>query len=266
MPRPRRTHRRTTRAHGAARRLEGGFGLAQSTAIAALEHDEHHAVQDEHGRHGHLVVEVLVHQIVEQEADDGSRDAADGHHAPQTPRALLLDGVLLRRERVQLVEVQDEHGHDGAQLDDHEEQGQKLVGHLQLHELVHEDHMAGRGDGQPFGDALHDADEEGLQCFDDHACVSLVGSMRLSFALMMVLQHGDGQKRHRQAQSHENELGKLLAQRDGGKGDERHYERRHLAKVGDAVVERGVHLTALLVGGSLATRTFRRARRRGDVV
>ena len=28
--------------------------------------------------------------------------------------------------------------------------------------------MARRGDGQPFGDALDDADEEGFQRFDDH--------------------------------------------------------------------------------------------------
>ena len=66
------------------------------------------------------------------------------------------------------MEVQDEHGHDGTQLDDHQEQLQELRRHVQLHELVHENHVARGRDGQPFGDALHDADEERLQNFDEH--------------------------------------------------------------------------------------------------
>ena len=45
------------------------------------------------------------------------------------------------------------------------------VGHLQLHEFVHENHVAGGRDGQPLGDALDDADEKRFQCFDDHARV-----------------------------------------------------------------------------------------------
>ena len=66
------------------------------------------------------------------------------------------------------MEVQGEHGQDGADLDDHQEQRKELRGNLELHEIVDEDHMARRRDGQPFGDALDDAYEEGLQRFNDH--------------------------------------------------------------------------------------------------
>ena len=48
------------------------------------------------------------------------------------------------------MEIEDQHRHDGAQLDDDEKQGQKVVRHLQLHELVDEDHVPGGRDGQPF--------------------------------------------------------------------------------------------------------------------
>ena len=39
----------------------------------------------------------------------------------------------------------------------------KCFRHIQLDEFVHEDHMAGAADGQPFGDSLDDADDD---CFD----------------------------------------------------------------------------------------------------
>lgn len=57
------------------------------------------------------------------------------------------------------MEVQREHGQDGADLDDHQKQRKKLRGNLELHEIIDENHMARRRDGQPFGDALDDADQ-----------------------------------------------------------------------------------------------------------
>ncbi len=152
----------------AARGGNHGLGLAQALAVAALEHDEDDAVQDEHRGHDDLVVEVLVYPIIEREAEDRGGNATDHDHPPQPPRALLLGRALARREGVELVEVQDEHGEDGADLDHHEEQGEELFRYLQLDELVDEDHVAGRRDGKPFGDALDDADEEGLERFDNH--------------------------------------------------------------------------------------------------
>ena len=60
------------------------------------------------------------------------------------------------------MEVEDDHRHDGADLDNHQEKCQEVFGHLQLHELVHQDHMSGGRYGQPFGDAFDNAHKQGL--------------------------------------------------------------------------------------------------------
>ena len=70
----------------------------------------------------------------------------------------------------------------------------------------------------------------------------------LAPALVVILQRRDGQQRDRQAQPHENELGKLLTERHGGKRDERYDERDELAQVGDAIVERGMQIATMPVG------------------
>ena len=116
----------------------------ETATIASLEHDEHNAVQNEHGRDGDLVIEMLVHEIVERKTEHGSRQASNDDHAPKAPRAATLVDRFARREGVELMEVQREHGQDGADLDDHQKQRKKLRGNLELHEIVDEDHMARR--------------------------------------------------------------------------------------------------------------------------
>ena len=66
------------------------------------------------------------------------------------------------------MEVQRKHGQDGADLDYHQEKRQELVGNLQLDEVVDDDHVARRRNGQPFRNALDDAEQQRLQRFDDH--------------------------------------------------------------------------------------------------
>ena len=143
-------------------------GLLEAAMVAALEHDEDDAVQDEHRGNADLVVKMLVHPIVEREAEHRRRNAPDDDHAPQPPGAFALRRRLLETEGVELVEVHDDDGENRADLDDHEEQGEELVGYLQFHELVDEDHVAGRRDGQPFGNAFDNALEQGFQDFDNH--------------------------------------------------------------------------------------------------
>ena len=58
---------------------------------------------------------------------------------PHSRQVLLrCAGVFLKAEGVELMEVHDDDGENRADLDDHEEQGEELVGHLQLHELVNQ--------------------------------------------------------------------------------------------------------------------------------
>ena len=64
------------------------------------------------------------------------------------------------------MEIEQDDRHDSAQLDDHEEEREELIAHVELHEFIDQDHVARRRDGEPFGDAFDDADEEG---FENHA-------------------------------------------------------------------------------------------------
>ena len=77
------THARMT----AARRFHFCERFLETATIASLEHDEHNAVQNEHGRDGDLVIEILVHEVVERKTEHGSRQASNDDHAPQAPRA-----------------------------------------------------------------------------------------------------------------------------------------------------------------------------------
>ena len=60
------------------------------------------------------------------------------------------------------MEKQHDDGDDGAQLDHHIEHGLKCFGHIQGHEFIQQNQMARGRNGQPFGDALHDAEEDGF--------------------------------------------------------------------------------------------------------
>ena len=78
--------------------------------------------------------------------------------------AVALGGnALFGREGVQLVEKQQQHRKNSTQLDHHLEHLIKGCSHIQLDKLIQQNHMSCGGDGQPFGDALHNAEQNGLQ-------------------------------------------------------------------------------------------------------
>ena len=60
----------------------------------------------------------------------------------------------------------DHNRHDGADLDNDQEQLQKLIAYVELHEFIDQDHMTRRGDRKPFGDALGDTEQQRLQGFN----------------------------------------------------------------------------------------------------
>ena len=150
----------------------GALGLGEAVAVADLDQDEDDAVDDERGGDhdgGDVLVghDVGLDPLVEQQAHNGSGDGADDHLGPDSPGHALLPLGFARRERVELVEEQHEHRHDGAQLDDHEKRAVELGRHVQRDERLEQHHMARRRDRQPFGDALDDAEEDCLERFDD---------------------------------------------------------------------------------------------------
>ena len=131
---------------------------------AVLHHKEEHAVQNQHGGYGDVVIEVLLHPIV-QRTDDQHRQGGGYHLEPQVPHAGLGDDLALPQpEGPQLIPEQHHHGQNGTQLDDHPEHGHELFTGIELDDLFHQNHVTGGGDGQPLGNALHDTHQDR---FDD---------------------------------------------------------------------------------------------------
>ena len=51
----------------------------------------------------------------------------------------------------------DDHSQNRSQLDDDQEHIHKLLADVELDKLIHQDHMPGAGDRQPFRDPLYNA-------------------------------------------------------------------------------------------------------------
>ena len=151
----------------------GGHELHTLGGAAPLDHDERHAVCHERGGDHGRVVEVLLHPVVQRQADRRGGDAAQHDLAPELPGIAPAVLALRGAERIQLVEKQHADSQDGTELDNHEvhiDEGgvARRVGvHAHLHELVHQDHMARGRDRQPLRDALDDAQQHRFQQFDD---------------------------------------------------------------------------------------------------
>lgn len=135
-------------------------GLLIRTVV--FHHDEQHPEEDEHDRHGPVVVKQGGEGVVERDADDGG---GQGGHDDLPPHGhLIVVGFEspFEMEGEQLVPEQDHHGQDGTQLDDHQVHVHEGWTDIQLDEFVEQDHVSGAADGQPLGDPLHNAEEDGF--------------------------------------------------------------------------------------------------------
>ena len=61
------------------------------------------------------------------------------------------------------MKEQQDHGKDRAQLDYDLKHVVEFLGNLQVDEFIQKDHVSGGRNGQPFRDALNDAEEDGFQ-------------------------------------------------------------------------------------------------------
>lgn len=133
----------------------------------ALDHDEGDTVDNQRGGNHHGAVKVLLHKVIQRDSDNRGGDAAQHDLAPQTPSGAPSVFSLFGRERVELMEEQQADGKNRTKLDDHQKHVPEFFGHVELDKLVHQDHVTGGRNGQPFGDALNQAQERGLEKFDD---------------------------------------------------------------------------------------------------
>jgi hypothetical protein len=110
---------------------------------------------------------MLFHPVIERHADDRSRKAGNDDLAPEAPGRLSSVLALRGRERVQLIEEQHDDSEDGTKLDHDEEHVPEVLRDIESDELVQKEHMAGRGNRQPFGDAFDEAVERSFQKLDN---------------------------------------------------------------------------------------------------
>jgi hypothetical protein len=96
----------------------------------------------------------------QDEAEHGRREEGDQHVADEPPR----HGVALEQafeHRPEGAPVEDDDRQDRAELNDDVER--RPFVRVEPEQVGGEDQMAGRGDGQEFGDALDDAEDQGEQ-------------------------------------------------------------------------------------------------------
>ena len=101
---------------------------------------------------------MFVEPVVERQADDRCWQAADDDLAPDLPGVRFFLGGFARRERVQLVEIDDDDGHDRAELDDDKEHFPEFTGDVESQKIFYEDHVPRAGDWQPLGDPFDDTE------------------------------------------------------------------------------------------------------------
>ena len=134
--------------------------------VLSFDEDEGDAVDDQGHGYYHIIIEVSVHPVVQQQADHCRGDHRHDDLEPQVPGLLLLNLALFRGEGVELVEEKYDHRQNRAELDHHLEHFVEGIGYVQLYKFIQKDQVARRGDGQPFRDALHDAKQDRFQNFD----------------------------------------------------------------------------------------------------
>ena len=140
---------------------------------AVLHKDEEDTVQDQHGGDRDVIVEAGLKPVV-QRADDEHRDGGGHHLEPELPDGRFgADAAMAQAEGPELIPEQHHHSQNGTQLDDHAEHGHEFLAGVELDHLLHQDHVAGGRDGQPLGDALHNAHQDGFQYFKKHGFSSL---------------------------------------------------------------------------------------------
>ena len=102
------------------------------SAVAAFQQDEQDAVKDEGDGDDDRGVKMLGDPIVDQQTDDADRQHSDQHLCPQLEGGVTLCARFGRCKGIELVEVENHHRQDGAELDDHKEHIHKVFGLVEL--------------------------------------------------------------------------------------------------------------------------------------
>ena len=129
--------------------------------VPLLDQNEEHAIQDQHQRHDEAVIEVLIQEVIEEDTDDGRRDAGDDDLDPEIDAGWHEADASIRattRKRPELTEEGGDDCEDRAQLDHDLEDLIVLIRLVQPDQLIDENHVSCTGDRKPLGEALHESE------------------------------------------------------------------------------------------------------------
>ena len=138
------------------------FDLQGFAPVEPLHKKEGDTVDDQSNGNHNVIVKMFIHPVIQQKADHRGGQHSDDDLEPELPGGFFLLRVLFGRQRVQLVEEQQDHRGNGAQLNDHLKHLIKFRTYPQLNELIQQNHMSGGGYRQPLGNAFHNAKEDRL--------------------------------------------------------------------------------------------------------
>ena len=125
--------------------------------MQVLHIEEPKAIDDQSSGHHPGGHEVLIHPVVQGQAHHRRGDAGQHHLAPQVPSVPLLADRLAGRKWIEPMEKQQQYRQNSAQLNYIAVHIHKFCGDVELDELIHQNEVSRRADGQPLRNALHHA-------------------------------------------------------------------------------------------------------------
>ena len=168
------------------RNLPQGLHRRSSLFVPVLHQDKGNPVSDQR-RGDHLRrVEMSLNIIVKKNRYNGSGNAGHYHLHPHGKDVFSDDWLRLisKLKGKHFLPEQQHHRQDRPQLDHHKKHIFKRAAGVQRQELVHQQHMAGAADRQPFGNSLHNAKKHRFQNLQDtnaHLSSSFLPSSFFSF-------------------------------------------------------------------------------------
>lgn len=133
--------------------------LDADAVFAALGPEDDEGADDEGERHRHRLEEMRLDGLLEEEAEQRERHEGDGEVEDETVGQAFA--AEAGEHPGDARPVFPDHRQDGAGLDDDLEELAALV--VEIEQVAGEDQVAGRGDGQEFGQALDHAEDQGFQ-------------------------------------------------------------------------------------------------------
>ena len=137
--------------------------------IQRLDDDERRAVEDKHYRYDYGRFKMSVDIVAEKQRSYRARNAGNNDLEPCDENigfhqrlTLLLVGAL---KRPHLLPEQKNNGEYRAELNNDEKYVLEFLTLIHMKKLIDEQHMTRRGNGQPFGYTLNDAEKNHLKGF-----------------------------------------------------------------------------------------------------